>query len=104
METLKVMIGGKEMELTAHEAKHIADMWWEKYGKSGMEKFFEHYRKKAAENIGKAIGRMPPESEHDVKIALSIAAFSQDPDLIAEVTFEAMEWQSAYAGLKSIED
>ena len=104
METMKVMIGGKEMELTEHEAKHIADTWWEKHGKSGMEKFFTHYQKKAAENIGKAIGRMPPESERDVKTALAVAAFSCDPDLIAEVTFEAMEWQYAYAGLESIED
>lgn len=101
---MKVMIGGKEMELNAHEAKHIADMWWEKYGKSGMEKFFEHYQKKAAENIGAAVGRKAPETEREVKVCIACAAFSCDPDLIAEVTFEAMEWQSAYAGLKSIED
>ena len=35
----KFMIGGKEMELTEHEMKHIANVWWEKFGKSGMEKF-----------------------------------------------------------------
>lgn len=98
----KFMIGGKEMELTEHEMKHISNVWWEKFGKSGMEKFFEHYQKKAAENIGAAVGRKAPETEREVKVCIACAAFSCDPDLIAEVMFEAMEWQTAYAGLESI--
>jgi hypothetical protein len=70
-----------------------------------MEKFFEHYRNKAAGNIRDALGHVgEPESEKEVKGAIAQAVTCGDPKLIAEVMFEAMEWESAYFGLHSITD
>ena len=98
-------ISGQDLHLTVEEMKMISDVWWEKYGKSEMEEFFEHYRDKAAENIRKALGfSKEPESEKEVKAAIAHALFCRDPELAAEVIFEAAEWESAYFGLKSIED
>jgi hypothetical protein len=101
----KFMVGGKEMELTVSEMKEISNAWWEHYGKSGMEKFFEHYQSKAAGNIRDALGHCNvPNSEKEVKAAITQALASGDPCRIAEVMFEAMEWESAYFGLHSITD
>jgi hypothetical protein len=101
----KFMIGGREMELSVDEMKDIASAWWEHYGKSGMAKFFEHYQHKAAGNIRDALGHCNvPESEKDVKSAIAQAIIGGDPCLMAEVMFEAMEWESAYFGLHSITD
>jgi hypothetical protein len=101
----KFMIGGREMELSVDEMKEISNAWWEHYGKSGMAKFFEHYQSKAAGNIRDALGHCNvPECEKDVKFAIAQAIIGGDPCHIAEVVFEAMEWESAYFGLKSITD
>jgi hypothetical protein len=101
----KFMIGGKEMEVSVKEMKEISNAWWEHYGKSGMTKFFEHYQNKAAGNIRDALGHCNvPESEKDVKFAIAQALIGGDPCNIAEVVFEAMEWESAYFGLHSITD
>ena len=98
-------INGREVHLTPGEMKIIADIWWENYGKHSMKVFFERYHKKASENIMKALeAHMPPASEEDVKGAIARAVSAGHPSLIAEVVFEAMEWQTAYAGLKSIQE
>ena len=99
------MIGGKQTALTEHEMKEISNAWWEHYGKSGMAKFFEHYRDKAAENIRKALGHCRvPTCEKDVKAAIAQAVSTNDPCLIAEVIHEAAEWESAYFGLNSVKE
>jgi hypothetical protein len=101
----KFMVGGREMELSVDEMKEISNAWWEHYGKSGMAKFFEHYQSKAAGNIRDALGHCNvPEREKDVKSAIAQAIIGGDPCLMAEVMFEAMEWESAYFGLHSITD
>lgn len=98
------VVGGRPLELTVDEMKEIADCWWEHYGKSGMEKFFSEYQKKAAENIRKAVHAATcPENEPEVKKAITFALTHLPADAVAEVIFEAMEWETAYSGLKSIE-
>lgn len=98
-------INGTMVALSVEEMKVIADAWWENYGKSRMEEFFEEYRDRAGNNIAEALGcSHAPESEKQVKGAIAMALASNNPDLAAEVIFEAMEWQTAYAGLKSILD
>jgi hypothetical protein len=95
---------GRSVELTVPEMKEIADTWWEHYGKSAMEKFFTEYQQKAAGNIQKAVHSTAlPASEPDVKNAISYALKNLSADVAAEVIFEAMEWETAYSGLKSIE-
>jgi hypothetical protein len=44
-----------------------------------------------------------PESEPEVKAAIKKSLASGNYELAAEVIFEAMEWQTAYSGLKSFE-
>jgi hypothetical protein len=97
------IISDKPVVLTEHEMKEISNMWWEHYGKSGMQTFFENYQLKAAENIRKALGHCNvPVCEKDVKAAIAQAVTSGDPCLIAEVMFESMEWCNTYIGLQSI--
>lgn len=97
-------IDGKEVFLSPAEMKIIADIWWENYGKNSMKEFFERYHRKAGKHIAAALGfAEAPASEKDVKGAIARAVSCGNPDVIAEVVFEAMEWQTAYAGLKSIE-
>ena len=97
-------INNSEVALTPGEMKMIADIWWEHYGKSRMEEFFEKYRDRAGNNIAEALGcSHAPENEKEVKGAIAMALASNNPDLAAEVIFEAMEWESAYSGLKGIE-
>lgn len=97
-------VSSGEISLTPAEMEHIANVWWEHYGKSKMEKFFEHYQKKAGEHIAAALGFMAaPESEPEVKAAIKKSLASGNYELAAEVIFEAMEWQTAYSGLKSFE-
>lgn len=99
------MIGGKTIGLTPEEMKEVANAWWDKYGKQGMTKFFEHYQKKAAENIRKALGHLSaPSCEKEVKGAIAQAVSDGDSELMAEVLFESMEWETAYSALESIED
>lgn len=99
------IIGGRQIEVTVDEMKEIADIWWEHYGKSAMEKFFEYKLEKAGQHIAEALGfKEPPETEAEVKGAISLAVSSGNCKLIAEVVYEAMEWQTASAGLKSIGD
>ena len=98
-------VGGAAISFTPDEMKEIADAWWEHYGKSGMEKFFAHYRDKAAENIRTALGHHKgPESEDAVKGAIAQAFVTGDPSLIAEVFYEATEWETAHSALESIGD
>ena len=95
---------GRTVELTVPEMKEIANTWWDHYGKSAMEKFFTEYQQKAAGNIQKAVHSTTlPASEPDVKNAISYALKNLSADVAAEVIFEAMEWETAYSGLKSIE-
>lgn len=95
---------GRTVELTVPEMKEIANTWWEHYGKSAMEKFFEHKLEKAGQHIAEALDfKEPPETEAEVKGAISRAVSSGNCKLIAEVVYEAMEWQTAAAGLKSFE-
>lgn len=97
-------IDGREIHLTAGEMKLIADIWWQHYGKHSMKDFFEAYRDRAAENIRKALnGHAVPTCELEIKGAIAMALASDNANLAAEVIFEAMEWQTAYAGLESIE-
>lgn len=87
------------------EMKDVADSWWNQFGKKKMEVFFTEYQNKAAESIRTALGHSnPPKCEKEIKGAIAQALDCGNPDLVAEVIFEAMEWESAYHGLKSIED
>lgn len=97
-------INGAMVALSAAEMKEIADAWWEHYGKSQMAEFFTGCQKKAGENIAAALNcKRPPENEPEVKSAIAMALAQGNTDLAGEVIFEAMEWETAYAGLKSIE-
>ena len=97
-------IDGREIHLTSGEMKMIADIWWELYGKHSMKEFFEEYRDKAAENIRKALnGHAVPETEKEIKGAIAMALSYNNAALSAEVIYESMEWQTAYACLESIE-
>lgn len=98
-------IGGKQTALTVAEMKEIADTWWEHYGHKSMKTFFEEYQQKAAENIRKALGHHTvPACEKEVKAAIAQAVFDGNVDLIAEVIFESMEWETAYSALESIKE
>lgn len=95
---------GRTVVLTVPEMKEIANTWWDHYGKSAMKKFFDYYQQKAAGNIQKAVHSTAlPASEPDVKNAISYALKNLSADVAAEVIFEAMEWETAYSGLKSFE-
>lgn len=95
---------GRTVELTVPEMKEIANTWWEHYGKSAMEKFFTEYQTTAANNIRKAVKSTAcPENEPEIKEAISYALKHLSTDAAAEVIFEAMEWETAYSALKSIE-
>ena len=97
-------IGGRPISLTHTEMEMVADYWWEHHGKKSMENFFKSYQHKAAENIKKAIGyHTAPNNEPEIKLAIAHALEDGDSDLIAEVMFEAMEWQTAHSNLKSID-
>ena len=104
MPRMHFTVGGRTLPFTITEMKEISNYYWEHFGKHSMEHFFERYRRKAAENIRAAL-RMAeaPADEHDVKWALAMALRHGEPELIAEVLFEAMEWETAYAALKNIE-
>jgi hypothetical protein len=109
METMKVMVGGKEMELTHHEMKHIADKYWEEWGKKSMLKFSEKMKNKAAGNIADALAMFrKPESEDEIKHAIAHALFiasdSGDWDLLAEVLYEASEFAAASFSVYSVEE
>ena len=92
-------------ERQQHADKATADRWWSDHGKHSMKKFYEDYQGTAAEHIQKALGHhAPPMCENEVKGAICQALEHGDPDLIAEVIFEAMEWETAYAALKNIDE
>lgn len=98
------MVGGRQIAMTAAEMKEVADYWWENHGKHSMQKFFQDYQARAADNIRKALGfHNPPADEKEVKSAIAQAFMDGDVDLIAEVVFEAMEWQTAYSNLENID-
>lgn len=109
MDTMKVMIGGKEMELTAHEMKAISNKYWEHWGKHSMLDYSEKMIHKANNNIKDALAMsIAPKDEDDVKCAiahaLSIAAHCGDWDLLAEVIYESAERAAACFSYKSIKE
>jgi hypothetical protein len=96
-------VGDRQVAMTQHEMKTVADTWWEKYGKSSMEHYFTEMKAKAAENIRAAVNcthELTDESE--IKNALAYALAVGDADVIAEVIHEAAEWVNADSGLRSI--
>jgi NhaP-type Na+/H+ and K+/H+ antiporter len=98
-------VEGQMVHLADEEVKRISTLYWERSGKKSMKDFFTHYQHKASENIRKALGRMAgPHSEEEVKGAIAMALMHGDCELAGDVLFESMEWQMAYATLKSIED
>lgn len=98
-------IDGASVWMAEADMKRIADTWWEHYGKSRMTDFFEKYQEKAADHIREALGHTDaPTCEDEVKAAIAQAIDYDNPDLIAEVLFEAMEWETAYSGLESIKN
>lgn len=97
-------MGAKQIALTIEEMKVIADYYWEHHGKNSMKDFYEKYQHNAAENIREALGmHEPPEEEKDIKNCIAMALIDGNADLFAEVVFEAMEWETAYAALKNID-
>lgn len=109
MESAKVMVGGKDMELTHHEMKEIADKYWEHWGKHSMLDYAKKMMHKANENIAEALG-VPgvPEDEDDVKEmiseAISSAMLTGDFDMLAEVLYESSERAAACFAYKNIVD
>jgi hypothetical protein len=104
-------INGQEMEISIEEARRIAELV-EHHCSCGtksdfahkMRGFFTHYQHTAAENIQRVIGsEKPPMREEDVKEAIAMVFAHGSADDVAEVVFEASEWETAYANLKSIE-
>lgn len=109
METIKVMVGGKEMDFSKHEMKHIADKYWEHWGKHSMLDFAKKMKLKAADNIADALAMFhKPESEDEVKNAIAHALFiafdSGDWDLLAEVLYESSEFAAASYSVYNIEE
>lgn len=97
-------VDGLVVHLTEEEVKRLADHYWEHSGKHKMKDFFIRYQHTAADNIRKALGyQTHPDAEEKVKAAIAEALEAGNPDVIAEVVYEAMEWQTAYANLKSID-
>jgi hypothetical protein len=107
MESMKFMIGGKEMELNHHEMKHIADVYWEHAGKHDMLDYSKHMIHKAETNIAEALGMSEmPKDEDSVKDAIayatSMAFMTGDFDMFAEVVYESAERAAACFSYKSI--
>ena len=104
-------IDGREFEISHEEAKRIAETMsgGSVFKRSPeftakMHEFYSHYQHTAAEHIRKAVGAaMPPMTEEEVKEAVAMAITHCSPETAAEVIYEAAEWQTAYANLKSIE-
>lgn len=97
-------IGGKQIPLTRHEMKMVADTWWEEYGKHSMEHYFTEMKAKAARHIAEAVDcKHEPVDEAEVKNALAHALAGGDADVIAEVIHESAEWVNANSGIRSIE-
>jgi NhaP-type Na+/H+ and K+/H+ antiporter len=98
-------VEGQTVHLSDEEVKRISTLYWERSGKKSMKDFFTHYQHDASEDIRKALGMMVgPHSEEEVKGAIAMALMHGDCELVGDVLFESMEWQMAYATLKSIED
>lgn len=98
-------VEGQTVHLSDEEVKRISNLHWERSGKKSMKDFFVHYQHDASEDIRKALGMMAgPHSEEEVKGAIAMALMHGDCELAGDVLFESMEWQMAYATLKSIED
>lgn len=109
MDTMKFMIGGKEVELSHHEMKHVADTYWEHWGKKSMLDYSERMIHKAQENIKDALNmHIAPHDEDSTKraiaVAMCIAIDSGDFDLAAEVLYEAAERAAACFSYKSIKE
>lgn len=97
-------ITGQEFEISHEEAKRISAMLPHQDFKAEMKEFFTHYHHKAAKNIQTVVESVnAPMSEKDVKHAIATVLEHGSPEEVAEVLFEAMEWETAYANLKSIE-
>lgn len=100
MDTMKFMIGGKEVELTHHEMKHVADVYWEHWGKHSMVAYSEKMIHKSQDEIKDALGlHIAPHDEDATKRAIATAICigmdSGDYDLVAEVVYEAAERAAA---------
>ena len=109
MDSMKFMIGGKEMELTHHEMKEISEKYWEHWGKHSMLEFAEKMKHKATSHIADAVGlHHIPEDEDGIKHAIAhaiyIAAETGDWDLLAEVIYESAEAAAASFSIYNIED
>ena len=97
-------ITGQEFEISHEEAKRISAMLPHQDFKAEMKEFFTHYRHTAAQNIQTVVESVrAPMSEKDVKHAIATVLEHGTPEEVAEVLFEAMEWETAYANLESIE-
>jgi hypothetical protein len=106
---MKFMIGGKEMELTLHEMKHISNTYWEHWGKKSMLDYSEKMINKADTNIKDALDMYTvPKDEDEVKeaiaVAFSMALRHHDWNLLAEVLYEASERAAACFSYKSIKE
>ena len=109
MDTMKFMLGGKEVELTHKEMKHIADTYWEHSGKHTMLAYSKKMIHKADTNIARALDMDElPEDEDAVKdalaYALSMAFMSGDFAMLSEVIYESAERAAACFSYKSIEE
>ena len=102
-------ITGPEFEISPEEARRIADIVHHSGSHQPdfthrMKEFFTRYQHTAARNIADVIDEESlPDCEKEVKHAIAIALEHGSYEEIAEVIYEAMEWQTAYATLESIE-
>lgn len=89
MESMKFMIGGKEVEISHHEAKMIA----EKFELSGgHHETNEHYQNRAFHNICEAAKyygiKRVADNEADMKDLMVFALRQEDPEMLGEL----IEW------------
>ena len=88
MDSMKFMIGGKEIDVSHHEAKLIA----EKFGFACHHETNEHYQNRAYHNICEAAKyhgiRRVDDNEDDMKDLMVFALRHEDPEMLGEL----IEW------------
>lgn len=90
MDSMKFMIAGREVEISHHEAKQIA----EKFGIAGAahHETNEHYQERAFHNICEAARyhgiRHVDETESEMKDLMVFALRNEDPEMLGEL----IEW------------
>lgn len=88
MDSMKFMIGGKEIDVSHHEAKMIA----EKFGLACHHETNEHYQNRAYHNICEAAKyhgiRRVDDSEDDMKDLMVFALRHEDSEMLGEI----IEW------------